>query len=171
MRTMLSYSMLSIRTSEAFNGCRSFLLQQTLFLIQLACRAYLLQDIYLEMQLDGVSPNWQTFSTALYGTMRQRLLHDCLYFFQEMQRCGFSPTVRPNPCPCCSIPIPLSPHRLFDVLQSKSYAVLINAAGRVGQFSYANKASFWPPLRSSPTCLDKTHPRHEIMLACRCWRT
>ena len=68
----------------------------------LACRrAWLVRDVYEEMLLDGVAPDWTTFEEAMWANMRSRRVSDTVYFFNQMSRRGFQPTVSPG-CSTCS---------------------------------------------------------------------
>jgi len=80
-----------------------------------SCRAFLLRDVLEEMQIDGVTPNWQTWSVALNAASRQRMLPDACFYFQEMQRTGHKPTVPPPspPLPAPSLLI-LQQRMLLD---------------------------------------------------------
>lgn len=61
------------------------------------------------MQLDGVSPSWQSFGLALSACLLDRNLAPAHHFFKEMQRHGFHPTVsRPQTSQLCSVHFPHS---------------------------------------------------------------
>ena len=45
------------------------------------------------MLLDGVAPDWTTFEEAMWANMRSRRVADTVYFFTQMGRRGFEPTV------------------------------------------------------------------------------
>jgi pentatricopeptide repeat protein len=56
-------------------------------------RAYLMRDIYEDMQIDGVQPVRDTFHTLISGCMKGDRLQDVMYFFEEMKAMGLAPDV------------------------------------------------------------------------------
>ncbi len=61
--------------------------------INCPCRAYLMRDIYEDMQIDGVQPVRDTFHTLISGCMKGDRLQDVMYFFEEMKAMGLAPDV------------------------------------------------------------------------------
>ena len=57
-------------------------------------RAWLVRDVYEELLLDGLRPDWVTFEEAMWANMRSRRVADTLYFFNQMARRGMQPMVR-----------------------------------------------------------------------------
>ena len=52
-----------------------------------------MRDVYEEMLLDGIKPDWSTFEEAMWANMRSRRVADTIYFFNQMARRGMQPLV------------------------------------------------------------------------------
>lgn len=48
-------------------------------------------DVYEEMELDGVSPDLDTYGLFLDGCMKPRRVEDCMFFWQDFRKRGMIP--------------------------------------------------------------------------------
>ncbi|KAK9820022.1 hypothetical protein WJX72_005221 [[Myrmecia] bisecta] len=71
-------------------------------------KAYKIRDVWDEMELDGVAPNFETCYVSLFSCTKAKRLGDTLFYFNEMKRFGIQP-------------------------DSDSYTGVIAACGRTGQ--------------------------------------
>jgi pentatricopeptide repeat protein len=72
-------------------------------------RAYLMRDIYEDMQIDGVQPVRDTFHTLISGCMKGDRLQDVMYFFEEMKAMGLAPDVSITCQLLCTMTLELPP--------------------------------------------------------------